>query len=63
MSQDESYTPLEEGQEDTPRQPSMGEKVMAKITRLQHSHTLRHWNFGMQRTLEALQQRIQELEN
>ena len=47
----------------------MDEKVMAKITRLQHSHTqveedLRLRNYEMQQTLEALQQqRIQELEN
>jgi chromatin segregation and condensation protein Rec8/ScpA/Scc1 (kleisin family) len=61
-------TPLEEGHEDTPRQPSMDEKVMAKIMQLQHNHTqvgedLRHKNFELQQTLEALQHRIQELEN
>ena len=68
VSRDESDTPLEEEQEETPRQSSStDERVMAKITRLQHSHTqveedLRLRNYEMQQTLEALQQRIQELE-
>jgi len=57
-----SCTPLEGGQ------PSTDEKVMAKIMRLQHNHTqveedLRHKNFELEQTLEALQHRIQELEN